>query len=126
MASFLKRDRFYLDVVLQKAGIDLMMIRPDEEFALGVPVGWICKDFINKVVEDCVPKKRRRQGNRPVWMNKKMMRLIRKKRRMWRAFQETRQYQRWQEFLKVQKEVQQAVKKARRRVERKTIMPRSE
>ena len=28
-----------------------MMIRPDEEFALGVPVGWICKDFINKVVE---------------------------------------------------------------------------
>ena len=76
-------------------------------------------EIINKVVEDCVPKKRRRQGNRPVWMNKKMMRLIRKKRRMWRAFQETRQYQRWQEFLKVQKEVQQAVKKARRRVERK-------
>ena len=28
---------------------------------------------INKVVEECVPKKRRRQGSKPVWMSKKMM-----------------------------------------------------
>ena len=74
---------------------------------------------INKVVEDCVPKKRRRQGSKPVWMSKKMMRMIRKKRRMWKAFQETKQFQKWQEFKKVQKEVQQAVKKAKRKVERK-------
>ena len=74
---------------------------------------------INKVVEDCVPKKRRRQGSRPVWMSKKMMRMIRKKRRMWKAFQDTEQFQKWQEFKKVQKEVQQAVKKAKRKVERK-------
>ena len=62
---------------------------------------------INKVVEDCVPKKRRRQGSKPVWMSKKMMRMIRKKRRMWKAFQETKQFQKWQEFKKIQKEVQQ-------------------
>ena len=74
---------------------------------------------INKVVEDCVPKKRRRQGSKPIWMNRKMMRMIRKKRRMWRAFQETKQHERWQDFKRVQKEVQQAVKKAKRRVERK-------
>ena len=45
--------------------------------------------------------------------------MIRKKRRMWKAFQDTRQFQKWQEFKKVQKEVQQAVKKAKRKVERK-------
>ena len=71
------------------------------------------------MVEDCVPKKRRRQGSKPVWMSKKMMRMIRKKRRMWKAFQDTEQFQKWQEFKKVQKEVQQAVKKAKRKVERK-------
>lgn len=74
---------------------------------------------INNVVEDCVPKKRRRQGSKPVWMSKKMMRMIRKKRRMWKAFQDTEQFNKWQEFKKVQKEVQQAVKKAKRKVERK-------
>jgi hypothetical protein len=41
--------------------------------------------------------------------------MIKKKRRMWKAFQETKQFQKWQEF----KKVQQAVKKARRKVERK-------
>jgi hypothetical protein len=74
---------------------------------------------INKVVEDCVPKKRRRQGSKPAWMSKKMMRMIRKKRRMRKAFQDTEQFQKWQEFKQVQKEVQQAVKKAKRKVERK-------
>ena len=30
---------------------DLMMIRLDQQFALGVPVGGVCEDFINQVVE---------------------------------------------------------------------------
>ena len=30
---------------------DLMMIGLDQQFALGVPVGGVCEDFINQVVE---------------------------------------------------------------------------
>jgi hypothetical protein len=86
---------------------------------LGLESMYTFYEEINRVVEDCVLKRRRRQGSKPVWMSKEMMRMIRKKRRMWKAFQETKQYQKWQEFKKVQKEVQQAVKRAKRRVERK-------
>ena len=34
--------------------------------------------------------KRRRVNNRPIWMKKNVLRVIRKKKRLWRAYKETR------------------------------------
>ncbi len=69
--------------------------------------------------EQCVPKKRRRIGNKPLWMNQNIMRTIRKKRRLWRTYTDTRDYQQYQAYKKIEQEVQNAVKRAKRKLERK-------
>ena len=37
---------------------------------------------LDREVEKCVPKKVRRKGSKPLWMNKNIMRMVRKKRRL--------------------------------------------
>ena len=49
--------------------------------------GWeVLKERINAETDRCVPRKKRRTSNKPLWMNKNVMRLIRKKRRAWRWY----------------------------------------
>ena len=70
-----------------------------------------------------MPKKRRRQNFKPIWMNKKIMRLIRKKRRVWRFYSTdprcARDFASFQAYNKIQKEVKKAVQQAKRKLERK-------
>lgn len=77
------------------------------------------KDILQNAQEQCVPKKRRRIGNKPLWMNQNIMRTIRKKRRLWRTYTDTRDYQQYQAYKKIEQEVQNAVKRAKRKLERK-------
>ena len=44
----------------------------------------LVKAVIEQETEKCIPKKRRRTASRPLWMTRNIMRLIRKKRRVWR------------------------------------------
>ena len=57
-----------------------------------------------------------------MWMNRNIMRMIRRKRRLWRSYsteQRTRKdFASFQAFKKVQKEVEKAVKAAKRKLER--------
>ena len=73
-------------------------------------------------VDKFVPKKMRRKGNKPLWMNKNILRMIRKKRRLWRSYsteeRSRRDFASFQAFNNIHKEVQQAVKKAKRKLER--------
>ena len=72
--------------------------------------------------------KLRRVGSKPAWMNKNILRLIRKKRRMWRFYtsdpRAERDYNSYQAYKNVQKEVTKAVKNAKRNLERKLAKSR--
>ena len=77
---------------------------------------------LDREVERFVPKKKRRKGNKPLWMNKKILRMIRKKRRLWKSYSTEKRTKRdfasFQAFKKVQKEVEKAVRKAKQKLER--------
>ena len=64
-----------------------------------------------------------KERGKPWWMTKKVMRMIRKKRRMWRFYptdpRARHDYNQYQAYKKIQKEVQAAVKNAKRNYERK-------
>ena len=78
------------------------------------------KERLNTVVDECVPKKKRRTGQaKPLWMQQNVLRLIRKKRRLWSSYQKTREFQSWQAYRKVQAEVTKAVRNAKKKFERK-------
>jgi hypothetical protein len=66
----------------------LEVINWEEEFQ--DKPGQECLDLFYEVVqretERCIPKKLRRKSNRPLWMTKNIMRLIRKKRRLWKNY----------------------------------------
>ena len=55
-------------------------------------------------------------------MNKNILRMIRKKRRLWRSYstedRSKRDFESFQAFKNIQKEVQKAIKKAKRKFER--------
>ena len=88
------------------------------------------KGIIQEETERCVPKKVRRVGTKPIWMNRNILKLIRKKRRLWRAYTRPggpppgragggRDHESFKAYKDVQKEVQKSVKKAKRKLERK-------
>ena len=81
------------------------------------------KEILDREVNMCVPMKRRRKGTKPWWMTRKVMRLVRKKRRIWRFYttdpRAKRDFSQFQAYKAVQKEVQAAVKNAKRNYERK-------
>jgi hypothetical protein len=90
---------------------------------------WEClKKKIEFETERCVPKKLRRVANRPAWMNKNILRLIRKKRRLWKFYstdpRAEKDYNSFQSYKTVQKEVSKAVKNAKRNLERKLAKSR--
>jgi hypothetical protein len=74
---------------------------------------------LDREVEKFVPKKMRRKGNKPLWMNKNILRMIRKKRRLWKSYiteeRSRRDFESFQAFKNIQKEVQKALKKAKRK-----------
>jgi hypothetical protein len=81
----------------------------------------IFKGVLKEETDRCVPKKKRRVGSKPVWMNKNILRLIRKKRRLWRWYSREggKDFESFQAYKKVQSEVQKSVRKAKRNFERK-------
>ena len=81
------------------------------------------KEILEEEVSRCVPMKRRRKGMKPWWMTRKVMRLIRKKRRLWRFYttdsRAKKDFSQFEAYKKVQKEVQAAVKNAKKNYEKK-------
>ena len=43
-------------------------------------------EVLDRVTSECVPTKLRRTGNRPLWMKSNIMRMLWRKRRLWRAY----------------------------------------
>ena len=80
-------------------------------------------DFVKSAIldaeEKCVPKKRRRISSRPIWMQQNIIRTIRKKRRLWKTYTKSKDYEEYLAYKKVEKETRSLVRKAKKKFERK-------
>ena len=90
----------------------------------GAIASWeFVKNVIDMETKSCVPKKRRRLGARPLWMTKNVLRLIRKKRRVWRWYTtssySSKDYEEFKTYKRIQDQVKKAVRLAKRNFERK-------
>ena len=76
----------------------------------------IFKTEINEAVRLHVPVRPRRQGNRPKWMNRDILKALRRKRRIWRK----ERYQNpSEEYKEVERKVRNLIRNAKRSYERK-------
>ena len=79
-------------------------------------------EVLDRVTSQCVPTKLRRTSTRPLWMNQNIMRMLRRKRRLWRAYSGEGYYrQDYQDYLayqEVQKELKKMIRKAKRKLEK--------
>ena len=86
--------------------------------SLNADDSWIqFKAIIDKIQNDNVPQKKRRVRNRPLWMKPNIMRTIRKKRRLWKTYSKSREYQDLLLYKVMMKSVQKAVRSAKRKFE---------
>ena len=76
----------------------------------------IFKNSLLSAVNDFVPTRPRRTGNKPAWINRDIIRALRRKRRIW---QKERHGNPTQEYKEVEKKVRNLVRNAKRSFERK-------
>ena len=50
------------------------------------------KETFNKTIDESIPKKKRRNNSKPLWMKRNVMRIIRKKKRLWTWYCSTKEY----------------------------------
>ena len=87
---------------------------------LSADEGWIIfKSKLTESMMECIPMKTRRSNNKPLWMKPNVLRLIRKKRRLWNHYKTTSDHQEYQEYLKCQRTVAKVIRVAKRKFERK-------
>ena len=63
-------------------------------------------EVVMRETERCIPKKMRRKSSRPLWMSKNIIRLIRKKRRLWQNYTSSEYYRQNYGSFQVYKEVE--------------------
>ena len=79
----------------------------------------LIKNEIRKAEDKSVPKKRRRISCRPLWMQQNIMRVIRKKRRLWATYKKSKQYEEYLAYKAVEKETKKLVLQAKKKFEKK-------
>ena len=77
------------------------------------------KNTLTDGMNACIPQKDRRTSDQPLWMNQNIMRILRKKRRLWRWYKTTKDHAEYQAYLAVQKTVAKTIRAAKRKFERK-------
>ena len=77
------------------------------------------KETVSQTTEACIPKKRRRNHNKPLWMNQNAMRVIRKKRRLWKHYCTTKDYQSYLAYKQGQNFTKSVIRKAKKDFEKK-------
>ena len=87
---------------------------------IGAQDGWtFFKEQLSKATEKCIPLKSRRASNKPLWMNRNIIRLIRKKRRLWNWYKSTNDHAEYQAYIDAQKSVNKIIRAAKKKFERK-------
>ena len=77
------------------------------------------KGKVAETVDECIPKKLRRNNSKPLWMQRNVMRVLRKKKRLWKQYTLTQDYQSYLAYKQVQKAANSVVKKAKKDFEKK-------
>ena len=105
---------------MNKLKDELQQVNWDNELkGLNTEDSWIkFKEKVDKAQEACVPKKKRRPNNRPIWMTRSIMRIIRKKIRLWKVYKESKDYHEYLAYKGVEKTVQKSVRRAKQKFER--------
>ena len=78
----------------------------------------ILKQEINKAVEEHVPKYRTRNNNKPAWLNRDILREIRRKKRLWQKAKAGVEVDRYKE---VEKKVRNMIRHAKKRYEKSCL-----
>ena len=73
----------------------------------------VFKAVLDEVQQECVPKKLRRSVHKPLWMNRNVLRVIRKKRRLWGTYKDTKDYRDYLACKEGENHVQKAVRRAK-------------
>ena len=76
-------------------------------------------NHINKLIDKYVPWKKPRPPGRPAWMNQKLIRLIRQKRKAWKSFSRSRDNDLYAKYKLLETQVKKAVRNAKKCFERK-------
>jgi Reverse transcriptase (RNA-dependent DNA polymerase)/Endonuclease-reverse transcriptase len=74
------------------------------------------KDRVANMVEECVPKRRRRNQNRPPWLSQEILREIRRRKRMWARDKHKANKD---EYKEQDKKTRNMIRAAKRKFERK-------
>ena len=87
---------------------------------IGALASWdVVKNALHDAQSKSVPTKRRRISSRPLWLKPNVLRTIRKKKRLWKTYQNSKEYEEYLAYKKVEREVKGLVLKAKRTFERK-------
>jgi hypothetical protein len=98
---------------------DLDVADWDELEGLTASEAWqVFKDKVEKVVDDHVPLKPRGVSGRPPWMNRNILREVRKKRRLWKRLRDDKS----DEYRSQEKKVKNLIRNAKRQMERKLAL----
>ena len=74
-----------------------------------------------KLIDTWVPLKKIRNPKTPLWMNRNLLRLIRKKRRSYKRYKETKEHSELVSYKKIEKQVQKDIRTAKRNLEKEEI-----
>lgn len=77
------------------------------------------KSKVSDAVDECIPKKLRRNNSKPLWMQRNVLRILRKKKRLWKRYILTQDNQSYLAYKQVQKTASSVVKKAKKSFEKK-------
>ena len=106
---------------MDKLRLELDSVGWEQELAgLNTEQSWNkFKEKLLAAQDSAIPKKRRRISNRPVWMNQNTIRIIRKKRRLWKEYKKSKDHAQYLAYKKVEKTVKDSVRKAKKKFEQK-------
>ena len=77
------------------------------------------KETLNQLIEKHVPATKKRSNFRPTWMNRKLLKLIRKKKRYWRRYKLTKSNNDFSAYKDVERETKKGISRAKKAFEKK-------
>jgi hypothetical protein len=75
----------------------------------------LLKNRLHELIEKHVPRRRRRNHNRPPWLTRDVLRAVRRKKRLWKC---AKNGQKVDEYRKAEKQVRNMIRNAKRKFER--------
>ena len=76
-------------------------------------------EIINEGINRFIPKIKRKFNSKPKWLNRRIVRLARKKEKLWKNYIKENTHYSFEQYKKVEKETKKAVQNAKRKVEKK-------